>query len=183
MKIGVSEHKILGSVEDCTLPHLSYWNPPESAGFHWTPPDSTPGICWCDKGQIGMSSPGGVHRSPLEFTKFRRSPWNPTRQIPVDSSGLVQQTPADSTGLHQTPPDSTGLHRTPPDSTGLHWIPPDSTGLQQIPPDSSKFHWTPPDSSRTMLFNLYIYIYKKKMAFARFEPMTLLLFNYGILTS
>ena len=39
--------------EDCTLPHM----------FRRNPADSTPGLFQCDKGQIGMFSPGVVRQT------------------------------------------------------------------------------------------------------------------------
>jgi hypothetical protein len=113
--------------EDFTLPHLFRRNLPESSGIRWTPLDSNPGMCWCDKGQIGMFSPGGVHWSPLESGGIC--------QIPAESADSHQTFPlVKSTGLHWTLSESVGIrpvervhqtqsngiHRTPADSTGLH---------------------------------------------------------------
>ena len=91
-----------GNREDFTLPHLSYRNPPDSAGFHWSPPDSTPGLCQCDKGQIDMFSPGGVCQNTPESGIIQRSLRIPTRLFPVESAGQVHQTPPDSSGFHNT---------------------------------------------------------------------------------
>ena len=99
--------------EDCTLPHLFRRNPLESVGFHWSPVDSIPGLCQCDKGQIGIFSPGGVQQSPVESGIFRWSLRIPTR--------LFQQS---------CPPDSAGLHQL----DSVQYIPPDS--FRQIPLDS-----------------------------------------------
>jgi hypothetical protein len=70
---GDPKRKEWGSMEDCTLPRL----------FRRNPLDSNPGLCQCEKGQIGMFSLGGVDRNPVESAESNRL-------IPVDSTGLVQ---------------------------------------------------------------------------------------------
>ena len=109
--------------EDCTLPHMFRRKLPESSGFHWNPPDSNPGMSWCDKGQISIFIPGGVRRSPLETSIFQRSPWNPSGLFPLSKS----------TGLWRNPV-SGGVQRTPAESSGIQWNirnPAESSGLQQ----------------------------------------------------
>src|ERR1700678_729214 len=73
---------------DKLLPRTVH-SPTCSAGFQRIPLDLVPGLCWCDKGQICMFCPGGVHRSPPEFSIFQRSLRIPTRLFPQSkSSGL-----------------------------------------------------------------------------------------------
>ena len=111
--------------EDCTLPHVFCRILPDSSGFQQTPPDSNPGMCWCDKGQIGMLSPGGVRWSPPEYGEFRRSPRN----------SIILFRWADSTGIRWNLLDSIGLHQTPSDSSRFHRTPSDSSRFQQTPTD------------------------------------------------
>ena len=62
----------------------------------YTPPHvplETPGMSWCDKGQIGIFIPGGVWRSPLETSIFWQSPRN------LSGLFLLRK----STGLWQNP--------------------------------------------------------------------------------
>ena len=82
--------------------------PTQSAGFCWIPTDLSPGLFQCDKGQIDMSSPGGVQWSPLEYAIFRwTARFGPDksaglRRIPPDR--LRQQSPTESDGIHWTAP-------------------------------------------------------------------------------
>ena len=90
-------------------------SPTFSAGNSRNPPDSNPGMSWCDKGQIGIFIPGGVRRSPLETSILIRPDffhWG----SPLDSGGIQwnNQTPAESNGI-----------------TRLWWNPAESSGLQQ----------------------------------------------------
>ena len=78
-------------VEDCTLPHLLRQKLPESSGFHWNPPNSNPGMSWCDKGQIGIFIPGGVRWSPPETSIFQQSPWNLSGLFPLSKSTGLQR--------------------------------------------------------------------------------------------
>src|ERR1700678_4017397 len=82
-----------------------------------TPVDSYSGLCWCDMGQLRISSPGGVRRSPPESMESARLRWTQPGLSPVESTGL---SPVESTGSSA-----------PVDFTGLQWTPPDSAGLQQ----------------------------------------------------
>ena len=92
------QHESTGQVrripldEDYTLPHVSWRNLAEFVGIRWIPPDSTPGLCQCDKGQIGIFSPGGVRWSPVESARIWHNPVesvDSNHTFPVDSSGLV----------------------------------------------------------------------------------------------
>ena len=137
--------------EDCTLPHVSYWTPPDSTGFRRT--------CHLDFFSVTRAKLACfVRRSPAESGIFWRSPRNSviffrwttpaesnrisTRQessrvqrIPPDKS------PAESTGFHQTrvqqsPADSTGQ-----ESSRVHRIPPESSGFQQRYQQLSLFNY------------------------------------------
>src|ERR1700678_2305548 len=90
--------------------------PADFAGLRRTPADSYSGLCWCDMGQLRISSPGGVRRSPPESVESARLRRTQPGLSPVESTGLspVESTGVQcSSGLHRTPVDSTGLHRTP----------------------------------------------------------------------
>ena len=59
----------------------------DSAGFHRIPVDLSPGLSWCDKGQIGifcLAESGGIWYIRAESTEFRHI-------FPLDKSGRVQQ--------------------------------------------------------------------------------------------
>ena len=83
------------SLKDCTLPHLLRRKLPDSSGFHWNPPESNPGMSWCDKGQTSIFIPGGVRRSPLETSIFRRSPQNPSGLFPLRKSTGLWRNPVE----------------------------------------------------------------------------------------
>src|ERR1700678_4457584 len=78
------------------------------AGLRRTPADSYSGLCWCDMGQLRISSPGGVRRSPPESVESARLRRTQPELSPVESTGVQC-----SSGLRRTPVDSTGLRRTP----------------------------------------------------------------------
>src|ERR1700678_4126951 len=67
------------------------------AGLRRTPADSYSGLCWCDMGQLRISSPGGVHRSPPESAGIR-GVWQTPRDS-VQWSPLESSAPVDSAGL------------------------------------------------------------------------------------
>src|ERR1700678_1297773 len=78
-----------------TAPH----DPADSGGLRQTPADSYSGLCWCDMGQLRISSPGGVRRSPpesVESARLRR-----TQSSGVHWSPVLQWTSPDSAGLQQ----------------------------------------------------------------------------------
>ena len=62
--------------------------PPDSSGLQQTPAESSPGLCWCDMGQLCMSSSpesAGVHgvwQNPPDSTRVRLD-W--VQQNPPDS--------------------------------------------------------------------------------------------------
>ena len=68
-------------------------SPTFSARNSRNPPDSNPGMSWCDKGQISIFIPGGVWQSPLETSIFQRSPWNPSGIFPLSKSTGLRQNP------------------------------------------------------------------------------------------
>src|ERR1700678_129947 len=73
--------------------------PADFAGLRRTPADSYSGLCWCDMGQLRISSPGGVRRSPpesVESARLRR-----TQSSGVHWSPVLQWTSPDSAGLQQ----------------------------------------------------------------------------------
>ena len=82
----------------------------DSAGFHRIPADLSPGLSWCDKGQIGifcLAESGRIRYIRAESTEFRHI-------FPLDKSGRVQQNLLD-----MSLEESTGIHWT--QSTGIHW--------------------------------------------------------------
>ena len=113
------QHESTGQVrripldEDFTLPHVSWRNLAEFVGIRWIPPDSTPGLCQCDKGQIGIFSP--VESTRIWHNLAKSADFHHT--FPVDSGGLVRWIPED----HKIPLDK---------SNRFHWTyPTDSAGL------------------------------------------------------
>ena len=71
--------------EDCTLPHVFRRILPDSSGFQRTLPDSNLGMCWYDKGQIGMFSPAesiGIWWIPAESMEFHHT-------IPLSKGALA----------------------------------------------------------------------------------------------
>ena len=113
----------------------------DSAGIRWNPADLSPGLSWCDKGQIGifcLAESGILGRSPRNSVIFFR--WT----SPAESNRI--STGHESWRAHRNPPDSihwtqsTGIHWT--QSTRIHWT--QSTGIHWTPLDS--VHWNPLDS-------------------------------------
>src|ERR1700678_650958 len=88
-------------------------SPLESAGVHWSLPEST-----------------GVCRSPLESARARRTLLESTR---------IHQNPVESAGVRRTLfvtfcdiLDSAGVRRSPAKSAGVRWSPPDHVGQCKV---------------------------------------------------
>src|ERR1700678_4425123 len=89
-------------------------------------------------GQLRISSPGGVRRSPPESAGIRGVCQTPPDSTRTESGGVHR---TQSSGVHWSPvlqwtsPDSVQWSplesSAPVDFTGLQWTPPDSAGLQQ----------------------------------------------------
>ena len=97
-------------IEDCTLPHVSYWTPPDSGGLV-----TRTFLVWQGPNWHFLS--GGVHGIPSYFSAGQ------VRQSPTESP--LDMSLEESTGIHWT--QSTGIHWTPLDS--VPWNPLESTGL------------------------------------------------------
>ena len=68
-------------------------SPTFSTGNSWNPPDSNPGMSWCDKGQISIFIPGGVQRSPPETSIFQQSLWYLSGLFPLSKSTGLRRNP------------------------------------------------------------------------------------------